>query len=157
MFSFSPFLGLSFVHSFIKLINISIAKDVFLKYSQQQFRHLLTRLIPPLSLSLSSSLSLQIITRISKFHQPRTRTSLKHYWLYRSTAYRVWDYFFLGDDWLDAFLLGDCVVACFFGVPPLEATIGRAFSELSDSSSLELDRTSPSIWKGKWKVEGEML
>lgn len=45
MFSFSPFLGLSFVHSFIKLINISIAKDVFLKYSQQQFRHLLSRVL----------------------------------------------------------------------------------------------------------------
>lgn len=39
------------------------------------------------------------------------------------------------------FLLG-----CFFGVPPFVST-GREFSELSEISSLELDRTSPSICK----------
>lgn len=78
MFSFSPFLGLSFVHSFIKLINISIAKDVFLKYSQQQFRHLLTRLIPPLSLSLALFLfkSLQELVNFTNLaHEPRSNTT----------------------------------------------------------------------------------
>lgn len=55
--------------------------------------------------------------------------------------------YFFGDDGFDAgFLLGDGR-GCFLGVPL--ATMGRAFSELSESSSLELERTSPSIWKKK--------
>lgn len=52
--------------------------------------------------------------------------------------------YFFGDDGFDpAFLLGEGRGCCFFGVPL--ATMGRAFSELSESSSLELERTSPSI------------
>lgn len=71
-------------------------------------------------------------------------------------------YFFLGEALTRAvvpFLLVAVVASagCFLGVPPFVRAVVREFSELSLISSLELDRTSPSICNGDSKKKAPLV